>query len=225
METRESPLASAAASGDIQGMERLLAAGKEVDAVDKDGKTALQSASLMGYDKCVKLLLLHKANVDLKDAAGATAVHLACSRGHVEVFHLLVEGRSLRDAVVAQREDGKTALDLAAETSQSSILADIFYAAADLQDEELTCAHWAARTGRLDVLKTLLSHGGMGAARAADCEGLTCAHIAADRGDLEALRMLLDVGGDAIVHDVDQFSRTPAHHAVVREKFDTLELL
>jgi ankyrin repeat protein len=60
-------------------MEWLLAKGAEVNATDNDGNTPLMLSAKSGSMSAVELLLTHKANVNLKNRSGTTAIQFARS--------------------------------------------------------------------------------------------------------------------------------------------------
>jgi ankyrin repeat protein len=62
-----------------------------IDCVDGAGMTALQWAALRGQEACVRLLLSHGANPNLKQPGGNTSLHLAVTRGHEAIARLLIE--------------------------------------------------------------------------------------------------------------------------------------
>ena len=75
----------------VNEMERLLrkdpslvndaAALGEHGAVES-GLTALHVACQLGFDECVGLLILRKANVNIQTEGGNTPLHFACAEGH-----------------------------------------------------------------------------------------------------------------------------------------------
>uniref|UniRef100_A0A7N6BGH6 Ankyrin repeat domain 52 n=1 Tax=Anabas testudineus TaxID=64144 RepID=A0A7N6BGH6_ANATE len=86
------PLHAAAYSGNVAGLQLVLAQGAEVNAVDHCGLSALMVAADCGQTAAVEFLL-HKAKPDLTlvDVNNNTALHLACSKGH-EMCALLILG-------------------------------------------------------------------------------------------------------------------------------------
>ena len=69
------PLHDAAAQGDIEEVNRLIAQGADVDAkAEPYGVTALFIASNKGHQGIVKALLAPGANVNLRENGGGTAL-------------------------------------------------------------------------------------------------------------------------------------------------------
>uniref|UniRef100_A0A8C2ZUZ6 Ankyrin repeat domain 52 n=1 Tax=Cyclopterus lumpus TaxID=8103 RepID=A0A8C2ZUZ6_CYCLU len=123
-------LHAAAYSGNVAGLQLVLAQGAEVNAVDHCGCSALMVAADYGQTMAVEFLL-HKANPDLTlvDVDTNTALHLACSKGH-EMCALLILG----------------------ETSDSSLI--------NATNSTLQMPlHIAARKGLATVVQVLLSRG------------------------------------------------------------------
>ncbi|KAI0401434.1 hypothetical protein F4802DRAFT_426753 [Xylaria palmicola] len=106
MEARRTPLALAANRG-LKALARLLlekGADPNARLQPEDGYiqvgderrtncgwAALHEAAFEGQDAIVKLLLDNKADIDIEDAIGRTALTIAESRGHTEIVRLLEE--------------------------------------------------------------------------------------------------------------------------------------
>ena len=61
-----------------------------MDTIDKDGRTALMRASLLGDAKEAARLLANGARVNIQNMAGKTALMRAIAHGHKEVVALLL---------------------------------------------------------------------------------------------------------------------------------------
>jgi hypothetical protein len=83
--------------------------------------------------------------------------------------------------------------------------------------------HVASRTGNLNILRTLVSHGAN--MHLVDSAGRSCLHCAAMGGHTPCLAYLLDAGGDALIEERDHHGRTALHLAVKANKIEAVRLL
>ena len=164
---RATDLVAAAASGDVQAVDKLLALGLPIDAVDAQGASALVRAAGNGHAAMVAYLLEHGAAAAQTAASGATALSAAVSARHQNVVEtLLTQGVAVDQRVAG----GGTALMIAAALGFSELVAQLLArgADADAEDERGTRAlHAAAQFafGSRDgerarrTLELLLEHG------------------------------------------------------------------
>lgn len=84
-------LREAAEKGDIETVKLLI--GKEVDinAVDKDGGTALMWAAIEGHTETAKLLIEKGADINTGDNSGCTPLRYAAANNRIETAKLLIE--------------------------------------------------------------------------------------------------------------------------------------
>jgi hypothetical protein len=113
-------LHDAAKRGDLQRLQEYLQDGKDVNAKDFKGVTALGYA--VGHDQLsvVKVLIDAKANLNDVDSAGNSAVHFAAGYGRLKVLeHLLARGAAASKA----NQQGQTPLAVAAQNKQQQAVA------------------------------------------------------------------------------------------------------
>ncbi len=85
-------LLNAAKNGDLAQVQVLLNEDADVNAKDKNHKTALMWAAVKGHTDVVKLLLDSGASVHIKTMIGGkTALQYATDKGHTEIIRLLRE--------------------------------------------------------------------------------------------------------------------------------------
>jgi ankyrin repeat protein len=100
----------AARGGDIEAVKEFLAAGADVDAKDKYGRTPLHRVAYEGHKAIVELLIAKGADVDAKDEEEWTPLYVAAMEGQTEVAELLIaEGAD----VDAKNKYGDTPLNTA----------------------------------------------------------------------------------------------------------------
>ncbi|KAM0946498.1 putative glutaminase, protein kinase TKL-Pl-5 family [Dioscorea sansibarensis] len=78
-----------ACQGDVDGVQKLLQEGVDVNSIDLDGRTALHIASCEGHLEVVRLLVRWRANINARDRWGSTAVGDAKHYGHADVYSFL----------------------------------------------------------------------------------------------------------------------------------------
>ncbi|KAJ8767038.1 hypothetical protein K2173_012549 [Erythroxylum novogranatense] len=111
----ETPWWTAAKKADHKALAQLIEAddGRDVDAVDGDGRTALLFVSGLGSEACVKLLAEAAADLDHRDnSGGLTALHMGAGYVKPEVVKLLTE---LGADPEVEDDRGLTPLNLAKE--------------------------------------------------------------------------------------------------------------
>lgn len=123
----------AARAGDVSGLERLVASGVPVDALDRHGQTALMLAAHNGRLDAVGWLVGRGARLDVTAKYGLSALMLAIVAGHEDVARALV--RAGADLTIrgtgAPGFSGKTAHDLAMELRMTDLCRDIAAAGRD----------------------------------------------------------------------------------------------
>ena len=109
-----------ARAGETESVRGLLAGrGRDLDAADGTGRTALAYAVEGGHDEIVEMLLAAGASVDRQDQSGQTALHLAARHGRTAAARLLLQAGAdfgLRDA------EGRTPLYRAIEGRHADVI-------------------------------------------------------------------------------------------------------
>lgn len=208
----------------------LLSLGADVSA--REGthlKTPLHHAAHRAHPALVRLLLSHGAQPDEVKKGDWTALMLVAGAGDasegdaLECVEILLAAGAGADR---RNRCEETALHVAARTGSVGVVRA-------LVERDRGCVKWearngrlgihfAARAGRLDCLKVLVSGG-------ADIEsleqgGMTAAHEAAAGGKVETLRWCLEVGGEAVLGG-DVGGGTVLHHAVLEGGVEVLRVV
>ena len=178
------PLHDASRKGDAVEVKRLLAAGADANAKDRNtGARPLHEASGEGHAEVVKVLLdarkfliIKRADVNAKNNNGETPLHWASNRGHAGVAKLLLEAGA---GVDARDNDGFTPLhyasagDYDSADSHAGVVKLLLEAGADVTAKTniddsafgftpLQLARFAEASGsdRAEVVKLLKAAGG-----------------------------------------------------------------
>ncbi|MCJ1476515.1 hypothetical protein MMC13_005181 [Lambiella insularis] len=145
----------------LKVVDRLLKASIDIEAKDKDGRTALHWAAATGNDKLLHNLLLgtcgRKADIRTCNQRNKTALHLAAEHNHAHIARALLQYGADPKAT----SDGNwTALHNAVEEGHTEMVQLLLEHKADCNAETthaMTPLHWAAEKGHLDIVRILLS--------------------------------------------------------------------
>lgn len=144
---REHALVEAAAKGDWTGVEELLGAGVDPDALDDDGRTALMAAAWNGHLKTVEVLLDAYVGVDERQRGqghqGLTALGMAVSKKRLEIVRVLLAagadpdlGAPLKSAVrYSSKEIAEALLDSGAGVDPEDSASYLASAVADCDED------------------------------------------------------------------------------------------
>ncbi len=148
---REQDVPAAAVAGDVDALRRLLDLGLPVDAIDRQGCSALLRAAGGGHREVVDLLLARGADAGLAAQSGATPLSAAVSMRHADIVDRLVRA----GVPLEQRLPGElTVLMVACALGLPELAARLLTAGADVQAVDaqgrtaLHCAAMFAFTAR-----------------------------------------------------------------------------
>lgn len=200
-------------------VEELLAHGSPVDALDKDGRTAVHLAAKSGNVPIVLKLLSKGADPARLDKLGKSAFDYAAAENHPHVISELLhhspdgifsEGNALLAAATAGHSgivellldcgiehQEVEALLMAAKLGFEEIVKILLERGTYLNSRDsdsMTALHYASAAGRTSMVKLLLANGSNVTAR--DREGRTALFLAAERGDEATLKVLTEYGAE-----------------------------
>lgn len=134
----------------------------DLEAKDREGRTALLWAATSGRVSLARLLLSERkgklpcANIQAKNHRDKTALHLAAENNRIDlVGFLLKEGADPN----AKSDGGWTALHNAATKGHANIASLLLEHKADVNiatSSGMTALHWCSRNGHLNVVEVLL---------------------------------------------------------------------
>lgn len=217
-------LVKTAANGDAQKCEESL---KRPDADVNgvfSGHTALQAASQNGHLEVIKILLRHKADVEIEDKDGDRAVHHAAFGDEPGVMELLAHAGADLNARNKRRQ---TALHIAVNKGHMGVVKTLLELGChpSLQDSEGdTPLHDAISKKRDDMLTLLLDHNAD--IMLTNNNGFNALHHAALRGNPSAMRiLLLKLPRPWIVDEKKDDGYTALHLAALNNHVEVAELL
>ncbi|KAB2018874.1 hypothetical protein ES319_D08G259900v1 [Gossypium barbadense] len=200
------PIHRAAVGGHVEVLRLLFLKGANVDALTKDGNTALHLAVEERRKDCIRLLLANGSKPDVRNTKeGDTPLHIAAGLGDEQIVKLLLQKGANKDI---RNKTGKTAYDVAVEYGHVRL-----FDALKLGDS--LC--FAARKGEVRSIQRLIENGA--AINGRDQHGWTALHRASFKGRIDTVKTLIDKGIDIDLKDEEGY--TALHCAVESGHTDT----
>ncbi len=152
-------------------------------------------AAMKGDTAALQALIKQKADVNLPQADGATAIQWAAYRSDLNMADLLIAAGA---DVKTPNRDGATPLRLAATNGDAPMIAKLLKAGANVNETSPygeTALMFAARSGNVDAVKVLIAAKADVNAKET-LRGTTPLMWAADEAHPEAIKVLLASGAD-----------------------------
>jgi ankyrin repeat protein len=170
----------------------------------------------------VRTLISQKADVNISEADGSTALHAAAQRDNLEIANLLIAAGA---NVKAATRYNITPLALACTNGNADMIERFLKAGADansVSEQGQTALMTAALTGKVDAVKMLLTHGAEVNVKE-PIRGQTALMWAASEGNTGAAELLIEFGADLKAKSKGGF--TPLLFAVRNAHIDTVVAL
>ena len=217
-------LIDAVKAGDRAAVHALLDAGKDANAAQPDGTTALFWAATRNDVQLVERLLRAGADVKARNDYGATPLYVAATNADEAVAAKLLDAKADSNAALIS---GETPLMEAARRGKIGVVRLLLARGANPNAKESnggqTALMWAISERHAPVVEELLRRGAD--IHAKSNGGSTPLTFAAQQGDAESARILLAAG--ARVNDTGQGGSTPlviasamGHEAVASQLLD-----
>jgi len=156
----------------------------------------LADAVMKQDSSAVHSLLAKKADVNIAQADGTTALHWAARWNDLETAQWLIHNGA---AAGAANQDGATPLFLAAQNGSAAMIELLLKGGADVNAPVLahgeTALMMASRSGSVDAVRALLEHGAQVNAKDT-LRGTTALMWAAEQGHFEVVELLVHSGAD-----------------------------
>ncbi len=197
-------LIACAEAGDTELVRLLIAAGADVNTMDKYGDTPLFLALHNGHTECVKLLLAAPGiDVNMADRDDRTPLFRAVMDGHTECVKLLLA------------TPGIDVNKAAWQTFRSALFGRHY-------KRHLPPLSLAAEKGNTECVKLLLAAPGIDVNKA-DKDGRTPLQIAAEKGHTECVKLLLQAHGIDVNQNIH--GKTPLTRAAQNGHTECVKLL
>jgi uncharacterized protein len=191
--------------GETATVESLLTQGADANTTGGvtpvgESNTALMWAATEGYLEIVNLLLKHKADVKVKNAANYTALMYATESNYREVVAVLLDQLAQLDqspSIHDRNHYGETVLMTMARHGETDLVQRLVSLGAEVNATNKigdTALYLAVDSGHTYTVKALLDLGGQ--ANTENLGGWTPLMMASARGDLEIMAVLLENGAD-----------------------------
>ncbi len=192
--------------------------GAQVDAVGKNGETALSEAAARGYGELVKLLLTRGSDINLQGKGGETPLSMAAGGGRLETVKLLIDkGADVKGDL------GQSALMAALMENQSKVANYLVERHVCIgEDDGSKVLLNAARSGNSEIVELVLKCGANIEGKHAG--GYTPLMAAVERGHLGITKFLLDRGAKVNAKNRDN-GYTPLFYAVGNGHVQIVKLL
>lgn len=215
------PLMTAASENRPKIAWNLIRNGANVNFINKNGWTALMEAADEGTHATAEILIQNGADTNLfHPPNGPTAIDIAASKGHYDVFHLLLT----QNAKINNTENGRSSLIAAANEGHLDIVSALIDKLADLDVQDKngrTALNHAANEGQYEIVHLLLNAGAKVDIR--DFRRRTALIHAANEGHTDIVANLLKHNANLNVQDID--GRTALNHAANEGNTRIVELL
>ena len=215
----------------VRAVKLLLERGSNIDARDRQGKTAFLRMVEKKQINVVSVLILYKASINEKyGSTNYTALHYACEYGLKEIAILLMNNGANLDAV---NSSGLTPLLVACESCHFDVAYLLIENGADKTASNSggkTALHLACEKGYLKLIKLLIQKGGDTDVydtkfinRAKTKDGFTALHISCYWGYLNVIEELLNHGANMNITSHE--GSTPLHIGCLHGHDDVVSYL
>lgn len=166
-----------------------------------------------------RLLLMHKANPNIKNANGDTPLMLACKMGKENFIKLFIKFNANIDE---KNNFGETSLHMALLNGNIDIIKVLVNEKTNLSlltDSNRSISHYAVKSGKISVLKFIMEKTNS-SVNETDGLGNTLLHYACQINNFEIVEYLMSLG--ASVHIRNKQGETPLFIAV---RYSTLNII
>ena len=185
-------------------------------------QTPLYLACLGGHTHVMRLLLSHRADVNIQSTGGDTALHAACYKGHTDIVRTLLGNNA---AVSIKNAAGHTPLHVACAAGHTETVRRLL----QHDDTSVNAAtkgrrsalHIACDIGLTEIARLLIQHNSD--VNISGPNSVTPLHLTCEKGHTDVVDLLLQHNAD--VNISKQNGATPLYCACLRGHADVVDLL
>lgn len=206
---RRIALQNAAGQGHLNIVHFLLSKNAKLDAIGTEAPALLRAVE-RNHLSIVHILLENGAHTEARDKFKRTVIFAAAAKPHIEALRLLLRfkadvnarDRDERNALIYVAAQDTTTRPPAREWTKESTetLVTIFSAVGiDLEAKDKThrtALHWAASSGKVDMVRVLVSYCDLALVDGTHNRGRTPLHLATENHHTQVVRALLRGGAD-----------------------------
>lgn len=191
----------------------------DLNITDDENESLLHYTVRFNSIDFARLLLMHKANPDIKNSNGDTPLMLACKMGKENFIKLLIKFNANADE---KNNFGETALHMALLNGNIDIIKVLINEKTSLDlltESNRSITHYAVKSGKISVLKFIIEKTNS-SVNETDGLGNTLLHYACQINNFEIVEYLISLG--ASVHIRNKQGETPLFIAV---RYSTLNII
>ncbi len=219
---KEKALLWAIENGQDSAVNVLLIEGPNIDMIDDTQETFLHKVAYTPHRNVLRVLLSSEINVNARNNAGRTAMHITIAHGREALLRGLIDAGA---DLFAKTHHQSSALDLAIESKNERIVhlllekgleAPLCIAGGEDKFQYMKASH-----SLYTVAQLLIAHGIESRERSGS--EISALHAMVEKGQLDGIRILLKGGAD--VTAVDKLERSAVHFAAMGGQRKAIQML
>uniref|UniRef100_A0A1X7UXS9 Kinesin motor domain-containing protein n=1 Tax=Amphimedon queenslandica TaxID=400682 RepID=A0A1X7UXS9_AMPQE len=201
--------------------------GASVNAVNKDGRTALMLAAFHEQHSVIKSLLKLGAITSITDCNGETVYHIAARNNSTKTLETLIKYSTVDSKAINGRNNSiQSPLHVAVLADKPHNIKTLLQGNADIgisDSEGRTCLHYAVQHSKTQCIQLIVQNN-PNSINLVDLHGWSAVHLASQDNLTMSLNALL-ISDKCDINLKDNTGLTPLHYAVLSNSPETLKIL